>query len=94
MQSVGVKVEYGKPLREGEYRGTSRTVGDKEHAEIIRLYVEEALSFDKIAEHFGRSSRTPLLHIKKHNRAVQGSGFCQTCRRVASNFESEIAEKI
>lgn len=58
MKAVGVKVEYGEPLYEGEYRGTFRTVSDKEHAEMIRLYVEEGLSLEKIAEHFGRSSRT------------------------------------
>jgi len=89
----GVEVEYGEPLYEGEYRGTFRTVGDKEHAEMIRLYIEEGLSLEKIAEQFSRSSRTPLLHLQKHNRAVERSGFCQACRRVKSGFESIMAEK-
>ena len=48
---------------------------------MIRLYIEEGLSLKKIAEHFKRSSRTPLLYIKKHNRAVGRSGFCPICRR-------------
>ncbi|MCK4439689.1 hypothetical protein KAU85_01770 [Candidatus Bathyarchaeota archaeon] len=80
LKSVGIKVEYGEPLHEGEYRGTFRTVSDKEHAEMIRLYIEERLSLEKIATHFSRSSRTPLLHIQKHNRAVRRSGFCPACR--------------
>jgi hypothetical protein len=29
---------------------TFRTVGDKEHAEFVRLYIEEGLGFNKIAE--------------------------------------------
>ncbi len=52
-------MEYGEPVEKGEYRGTHMTVGDKEHAEIIRLYVEEGLGMNKIAEQIGRSSRTP-----------------------------------
>ena len=90
MKAVGIKVEYGKPLHEGEYRGTFRTVSDKEHAEMIRLYVEEGLSLEKIAEHFKRSSRTPLLHVQKHNRAIERSGFCPICRRVRSMHDSRI----
>jgi len=65
----------------------------KEYAEMIRLYVEEGLSLEKVAEHFNRSSRTPLLKIQKHNRAVRRSGFCPTCRRVGGDFKSEIAGK-
>lgn len=93
MKVVGVKVEYGEPLHQDEYRGTFRTVSDREHAEMVRLYVEEGLSLERIAERFSRSSRTPLLHVQKHNKAVERSGFCPTCRRVSSRFESEIAQK-
>jgi len=93
LKAVGIKVEYGDPLHEGEYRGTFRTVSDKEHAEMIRLYIEEELSLEKIAEYFKRSSRTPLLHIRKHNRAVERSEFCPACRRIKSIYESEILQK-
>jgi hypothetical protein len=79
-------VEYGEPVFEGEYKGTFRTVGDKEHAEIIRPYPEEGLSIDKIADKLNRSSRTPLVQINKHNKAVERSGFCSTCRRFRSSF--------
>ena len=41
LKACGVKVEYGEPVDMGKYRGTHSTVGDPEHAEIIRLYVEE-----------------------------------------------------
>jgi len=61
LSNVGIKVEYGEPLHEGEYRGTFRTVSDKEHAEMIRLYIEEGLSLEKIADKFSRSSRTRLF---------------------------------
>jgi len=39
LKAVGIKVEYGEPLHGGEYRGTFRTVSDKEHVEMIRLYI-------------------------------------------------------
>lgn len=93
MKAVGIRVEYGEPLHEGEYRGTFRTVSDREHAEMIRLYVEEGLSLERIAARFSRSSRTPLLHIQKHNQAVRRSGFCPACRRTRSIHESRITEK-
>jgi hypothetical protein len=66
---------------------------DKEHVEMIRLYVEEELGINKIAEKPGRSSRTPLVQIHKHNKAVERSGFCPICRRVGSKYESESAQK-
>jgi hypothetical protein len=94
LKSVGIKVEYGEELNEGEYRGTFRTVSDKEHTEIIRLYIEEELSYEKIAEQFHRSSRTPLMHIQKHNRNVERSGFCPSCRRMNSRFEALIADRV
>jgi hypothetical protein len=88
LKVVGVKVEYGEPLCEGDYRGTFRTVSDKEHAEMIRLYVEEGLSFDKIADQFSRSSRTPLLYIQRRNRGVGRSGFCPVCRSVKTSSKA------
>lgn len=93
LEAVGIKCEYGEPVEAGEYRGTFKTVGDKEHAEIIKLYVEEALSLGKIAEKLVRSSRTPHKHINKHNRSVEASGFCPSCRRVKSPFENKIAQR-
>jgi len=86
-------VEYGEALFEGEYRGTFRTVGDIEHAETIRLYIEESLGIKKIAEMLRRSSRTPLMQIQRHNRAVERSGLCPFCRRIRSKYESEITER-
>ena len=93
LKAVGVKVEYGEPLYEGEYKGTFRTVGDKEHAEMIRLYTEEELGINKIAEMLGRSSRTPLVQIQRHNKAIERGGFCIACRRVRSKYESILASK-
>jgi len=93
LSNVGIKVEYGESLFEGEYKGTFRTVGDKEHAEVIRLYIEEGLGINKIAEMLGRSSRTPLTQIQRHNKAVERSGFCPICRRIRSKCESHIALK-
>ena len=93
LKAVGIKVEYGEELKEGEYRGTFRTVSDREHAEIIRLYVEEGLSYEKIAEKLGRSSRTPLLHIQRHNRDVKRNGFCSVCKRIGSKYLDYLIEK-
>jgi len=44
LSDVGIKVEYGEVLRESESKGAFRTVSDKEHCEMIRLYIEENLA--------------------------------------------------
>ena len=64
-------------------------MSDKEHAEIVRLYTEENLGFNKIAEILGRSSRTPLVQIQRHNKAVERNGFCPICRRVKSSLDAQ-----
>ena len=91
LQAVGIDVEYGEPIQRAEDKGTFTTVGDREHAEIIRLRIEEGLGMAKIGERLERSSATPVSHIRKHNRAVERSGFCPACRRVKSKYENEIA---
>jgi hypothetical protein len=94
LSSVGLKVEYGEPIYEGQYKGTFRTIGDKEHAEIVRLYIEESLSMIQIAERLGRSSRTPHIHIHAHNDAVHRSGLCPSCKRVGGQYYSKPASRI
>lgn len=93
LKAVGIKVEYGEPIETGQYRGTHTTVGDKEHADIIRLYVDEGLSMDRIAEKLERSSKTPFTIIHKHDAYVEGSGFCPSCRRVKSNRDKTLARR-
>ena len=68
-------------------------MSDKEHTEMVRLYIEEGLSYEKIAEKFSRSSRTPLVHIQKHNQAILKSGFCPNCKRVKSKLEALLDDK-
>lgn len=93
MRSVGVKVEYGEELKESEYRGTYQTVSDKDHAKIIRLYIEENVGMRKIAEKLSRSSGTIHSHIKQHNMSVNRSGFCPYCKRCGSPYFEIIAMK-
>ena len=93
LKAVGIKVEYGEPIEVGEYRGKFMTVGDKEHAEIIRPYIEEQLSIDRIAKRLDRSTKTVWDHIQDHNRSVERSSFSSSCRRVRSKFEAEAARR-
>jgi hypothetical protein len=85
VDAVGLKVEYGESLREGENKGTFKTVGDKEHSEIVRAYIEGS-GMQKIADQMNRSTRTIQKHILDHNSAVKRSGFCALCKRTNSSF--------
>jgi len=87
LKIVDIKVEYGEAAEEAEYRGKNKTVSDREHAEIIRLYLEELLSMEKIARKLKHSSRTIMQHINSHDMAVERSGFCPACKRVQSLYQ-------
>ncbi len=69
-KAVGVNVEYGEPIENGEYRGTFKTVGDKEHVEIICLYGEEGTSIDKLAE---RLEEVYVLPVSTSNNSTRPS---------------------
>jgi len=81
LRQLGIKVEHGEPIQEAKDRGTYKTVGDQEHAEIILEYVA-GKSMVKIAAERGRSSATIREHLHRHDEAVERSGFCPVCRRV------------
>jgi len=83
VKNVGLKIEYGEVLEQAKDRGSYQTVSDKEHAEIIALYID-GLGMKGVAAKLGRSTRTPLEHIHKHNDAVARSGFCALCKRIGS----------
>jgi hypothetical protein len=89
VREVGLKIEYGEALKQGEDKGTFKTVGDIEHNEIVTCYIEGS-GMQAIADNKGRSTRTDQKHIMAHNLAVKRSGFCASCKRTNSvNFNKE-----
>lgn len=93
LKNLGIEVEYGEVLEEGVMKGTYKTVGDREHAEIIRLYAEERKSMTQIGETVGRSSRTANMHIRAHNRNVRKAGACASCDRAKGAYAKEIVTR-
>jgi len=93
LKAVGIKVEYGEELKRGVDRGTFKTIGDLEHAEIIKAYVDEGLGMVALAERFKRSSASIYNQIRKHNAAVTRSGFCAPCKRANSPHQNIIVKK-
>ena len=93
LKALGIKVEYGEPLMQPLDRGTFRTVGDKEHAEIIRLYIEEKLGMRRIAAMLKRSSATIKEQIDRHNAAIARTGCCMKCKRAKSPHSTVKAER-
>ena len=90
LSAVGLRIEYSEPVEAGLNRGTFKTIGDKEHSEIIKLYIEGS-SMGKISKQVNRSSKSIKDHIDQHNLAVERSAFCPQCRRVHSSFEGKTA---
>jgi len=90
---IGLKVKFEEVPEEAEYRGKYRMIGDREHAEIIALYVEEEMSVDKIARQLGRSIRSVHDHLIKHDAKVDKLGYCPRCRRAKGKFETVKAKR-
>lgn len=88
MRAVDVKVEYGEEPELGKDRGTHKTVGDYEHAEILALYIDAKQSMHKIKDRKKRSTSTVKAQIDAHNEAIRRSGFCPRCRRVQGKHEA------
>ena len=92
LKVLGIEREFTETIQEGLFKGKYQTVGDQEHSEIIRLYLEEELAMNKIATKTSRSVRTVQVHIEQHNRAVMSKGFCARCKRVISEYFNRVAE--
>ena len=72
--------------------GDFKTVGDKEHMQIVSLYAEGD-GYAKIHEQLNRSTKTIFEHIHKHNNGVDRSGFCVTCRRAGGEYSGKVIKK-
>jgi len=89
LNSVGVKVEYGEVTDLGIDRGDYKTVGDKEHIQIVEGY-HNGESMNKLADMLGRSTKTISDHIHGHDKEVLKSGFCRVCKKL----RSELADRM
>jgi predicted nucleic acid-binding Zn finger protein len=72
--------------------GTFKSIGDKEHLEIMGLYAP-GLGYDKIHQKLNRSTKALHDHIHKHNDAVNRSGFCVVCRRAGGEYAGEVVKR-
>lgn len=93
LANLGIKVEYGEMLEEAQSRGTYLTVSDKEHVDMIRIYMGEGKGIKAIGDMLHRSSRTPHGHIMAHNKAIERSGFCAPCKRARGKYFNAIASR-
>ncbi|MBN2261082.1 MAG: hypothetical protein JW702_11080 [Clostridiales bacterium] len=92
VNKVGLRIEYGKELEKPKDMGTFKTIGDKEHLEIMSLYAS-GLGFNKIHEQLNRSTKSLSDHIHKHNNAVSRSGFCAICRRAEGEYSQKVVKR-
>lgn len=89
---LNIDIEYLAPPKEGEDRGTFKTLSDADHAALITSYIE-GLSMGRVADKFQRSPATVENHIDKHNSFVEASGYCPYCERVNSEYAGQNVSK-
>jgi len=92
VSKVGLKIEYGQELEQPKDMGTFKSIGDKEHLEIMSLYAS-GLGYNKIHEQLNRSTKSLHDHIHKHNDSVNRSGFCATCRRAGGEYSGQVVKR-
>lgn len=81
LKELDIQIEYGEELEESSIQ----RIGDKEHAEIIRLYNGE-MSMGKISKEVKRSTERVHSHIHQHNNLVIKNGKCERCKRAKSDL--------
>jgi energy-coupling factor transporter ATP-binding protein EcfA2 len=94
LHSLDIRIEHGEELKHGEDKGTFKTIGDMEHAEILRLYMGDRLGMAKIGTLKDRSSATIKSQIDQHNQAIQRVGFCSVCKRAGGQFYRDQAARL
>jgi len=92
VKAVGLKIEYGVELEQPKDMGTFKSIGDKEHMQIMELYAS-GLGYNKIHERLNRSTKSLHDHIHKHNDSVNRSGFCAICRRAGGKHSGKIVKR-
>ena len=89
LKELGIEVEYGEEIDEGKLN----TVGDREHEQIVRTYVDIGCSsMKKVSDAIHKSPATVHSHINTHNDSIEDSGYCPRCRRLGSDLEDVIAK--
>ncbi|MEM1589126.1 MAG: hypothetical protein QW175_01745 [Candidatus Bathyarchaeia archaeon] len=86
LKQLNIQVEYTEMPKGAVDKGKFKTVSDEEHAQIIKMYVEEKKGIWTIAKELKRSPRTINLHIAAHNSNVEKLGYCGPCKRVKSPY--------
>lgn len=89
LKKVGIEIEYGTPTKESLYKGTYKTVSDREHLKIIETYDKEGIGMVALGNKLNRSSRTIKLHLEAHNNDIARIGFCPSCKRTQSEYATK-----
>ena len=92
VKNVGLQIEYGVELEKPKDMGTFKSIGDKEHMQIIELYTS-GLGYNKIHAQLNRSTKSLHDHIHRHNGSVTRSGFCAVCRRAGGEFSGKAVKR-
>jgi len=94
LKAVDVEVEYGTPQLESLYKGTYKTVSDREHARIVETYDREGIGMVALGQKLSRSSRTIKVHLEFHNNEIARIGSCSTCKRAQSEYATKQVGRI
>lgn len=81
IKELGLQLEYGEEIVDS----SEKIVGDKEHANIVKVY-HETPNYRTISKILHRSIATIGYHLNQHNDEIKKQGKCDKCARVGSDL--------
>lgn len=89
LKNLGIEVDHGEELLPAkvDYR-----IGDLQHSDIVKMRVEQRLSFKALGEAVKVSHGGAYAHIAAHDKEVKKLGECQRCRRAKGEYAQTLIE--
>jgi hypothetical protein len=98
MGELGIVITYKEAPIPSELHGGVMTIGDFDHAEIVRLYIEERIGMSTIKRVFDKkyielglttriSTETISRQLHNHDKEIDGANkVCPQCRRASGSY--------
>ena len=91
LTELGIEITMGEPIIES----TMNKIGDREHEQIVRAYIEmDPKSMGKLAKAKHLSKSTVSHHVSRHNKEIETDKKCSICHRLGSDISTTPATNL
>lgn len=87
LEELGIEIEHGEAMIDS----TTQKIGDKEHSEIIKKYLELG-TMKKVSESLNRNKGTISDHVHSHDAEIKKFGACSRCAKSDKDLAMKLIE--